>query len=238
MTRCKVKDCPNQQSSGYYHDKCVQHACSNFRCTYQKHPDNKYCDKCKCCLKDCQKEKTYGSNACYLHCCASCKINPYSSLNNEKLCGTCIKKCSDFLCKDPRLDNAKYCEKHICAIDGCFNRRFFNYMSIDHKYCKELHLCHHCKNLRDNPDDDKYCLNCLDHCFHWKCDKKKPLGHTGKLYYCDEHGCLECHNTYKHTFHFLREEISSEFCKDHYLCKIHGCEWYRLSDTDYCKKHS
>ena len=239
MTKCRVKDCPNQQSSGYYHDKCVQHACSQFQCTNQKHPDNKYCDKCKCCLKDCQKGHSYGSYACYEHQCDSCKKNPYSSLNDEKLCGICIKQCSDYFCKNMRVKDTKFCEMHICTIEGCFNRQYCEFSSNKmEKYCREAHLCHHCRKFRDNPDDDKYCLDCLNHCFFWACKKERPSGYKGRLYYCDDHGCLECHNTCKYSFHFLRKEISSGYCKEHYMCKKDDCEWYRISRSDFCQKHS
>lgn len=234
MVQCIVKGCTNHGL--FYNRKCASHTtCQSYSCKNEKNPDNKYCDACKCVVDKCQKQKTFHSSACYDHNCTRCGKIPYK--NDDKLCDICHCKCIVYDCKRNRLDNCKYCADHVCIIDGCTNP-CYSFMGKYEKYCSELHVCHRCKNIRNNPDDSNYCVECLSECFDWKCKIRRPSQHKGRFYYCDEHGCLECQQSSKHSFYFMREQIKSEFCKDHYLCKEEGCKWYRIFNTDFCTKHS
>lgn len=240
--KCKILSCNFDRTPFQGSDMCLGHTCYNWNCKNQKSLDNKeYCDSCRCVVKDCELQKSYNSIACYIHKCKRCSKNFFSD-NDEKKCDECIVLCNDLFCKKNRIENGTFCSLHTCEIDDCFQQRYmnkpFNGSENGERYCREYHGCNKCHEYRGDSTDPQYCNNCLNKCFFYKnCTVIKPHDHQNRFYYCNEHGCIQCNSMIKHTFTFLREKLNSEYCKNHYLCSVDGCRWYKINKSLFCKKH-
>lgn len=236
--KCKILSCNLERTPFKGSYMCDKHTCHNWQCKKEKSFTAKeYCDDCRCIVKDCDFQKSYNSVACYKHKCSRCFKNFFSE-NAEKKCKDCILLCNVFLCKNNKKYGSQYCQLHTCEMDNCFNRRYLDNSLNGEYYCRELHGCNKCHQYKHDSLDPQYCQKCLHTCFYGKCDVKKPPDHKERFYYCDKHGCIQCNSLYKHKFTFLREKKSSEYCKNHYLCDVNDCKWYKINDSKFCKKHS
>lgn len=233
--KCKLEKCNIERTLYKGSNFCKDHTCENWDCKNAKNIDDaKFCKQCCCVKKNCIEKKSFESEACYIHKCKNCNKKQFVDTNDEKLCDICIKQCTSIFCKDERMieKNSKFCKKHTCEIQNCLNRSYDN-----RKHCNEKHCCMKCFEYRGDSKDDKYCFNCLNKCFKYDCNKIRPKNHVEQFYYCNDHGCLDCNGHIKHTFYFLREKQKSEYCKNHYLCEYNNCKWYKINDSNFCKKH-
>lgn len=60
----------------------------------------------------------------------------------------------------------------------------------------------------------------METCLALSCPVKRPLQHTGP-YYCDEHGCADCHKEPRHWWCSQRKRVCSEYCEFHHEADLH-----------------
>lgn len=233
--RCTVKDCRQPRTLFKGSDKCADHTCHTWECKTIKPPENqKYCDGCRCTFAGgCQNNKSYQEQACYLHACRKFCKRPMDPSSDEKCCLPCSSTCDTISCGVERHPGSKFCKKHSCAVEGC-GGQVAKSGWVWQEFCN-THRCRKCSGLKTTPGID-YCGACLQFCV--LCRAPRPATHEGILYYCDQHGCLQCHAEPKHRYVFLREEATSEFCERHFLCARENCRWPRLERETFCRRHS
>jgi len=233
---CQVPSCGRPRTLFKGSVFCDGHTCRNWKCANTKqttHPD--YCQECECIMDGCALQKSFRSSACYKHKCVECSVRVKGD-NNENQCNVCVQLCNVIFCKEPRGGSGgQFCVSHTCEMPDCSRRRYRSVNGVpgthEERFCREEHGCRQCHGYRDGPDGH-YCTGCLDRCIYHGCDRPRPEGHSMRLYLCERHGCIQCHGAYKHRFTLLRERHASEYCKDHYMCPMDNCRWFKP-----CRSH-
>lgn len=154
------------------------------------------------CKGDCNMKKIYIVLSMALIMCVSITG---CSIKSPKLCK--VKEC-----KNEHVENAEYCDNHICMNDGC------DALKIGARYCEEHFACDLCANERC--EDSSYCLAhkcaiCNDKC----------LNGTRA---CAKHKCMiaDCGNA-----------TILKYCNDEHRCLASGCEELRIENEKYCSLH-
>ena len=201
---------------------CWEHRCDYLYCRNVKmntHP--RYCDSHKCDGPDCPHERYTnnwpGTSFCLYHACNKChrKLAVLGPCSIFKYCLDCGVRCGVIGCDLPSTDNnSRYCETHRCrypqcdlSVEGSFRDR-----PAESDFCQK-HRCIGCQGVRVEQEDLQYCSDCFSHCI--SCRTPRPSDYKGHYYYCDQHGCTDCHSFIKHRYEFLRQRIQSEKCRQH-----------------------
>jgi hypothetical protein len=130
---CEVRDC---RSGKWKEDVrgCYSHGCKYLGCKKLGNECGHGCPEetssiygTEFCMRDCFA----GSNFCWYHMCIQFSVTTLKMCSNSR--SKCmIHKCAAQNCSHSRLcDREKYCQYHICGIDGCHGQK---------EYCRQ-HRC-------------------------------------------------------------------------------------------------
>ena len=215
---CTAPFCKKEKTVYKGSEYCAKHTCANNFCKQLKTKTSKiYCDTCRCRYKGCEKQRSeYFSDAyCLDHFCDRCK-NGYreaSNQNGKRCCRVCLDKCEYEYgnCRNDKIADGRFCANHTCSMSDCLGQKM-----DEHLYCLKKHRCtvYKCQNLRTTSEENATkCDIHLSHCV--SCSEPRPVGFTG-AYYCDQHGCTQCHAQPKHSYRLNRKTIRSDKCLLHY----------------------
>ena len=189
---------------------CNSHTCEENECKNPTDFGKKFCHQCACAQRGCvHKRSVYRRHKfCLVHGCRRCTTRP--SMEGRQKCEDCDSRCHDpgNMCNASRARGSLYCDQHTCQEEGCFIRRH-DYQS----YCS-VHKCSRFCREKKSPGED-YCESCLQKCLALDCGVARPPLHKG-AYYCDKHGCAECHKERRHSWYSCRNKVFSTYCREHY----------------------
>ena len=216
---CEMENCQQQKSHPPSSLYCGDHRCESPTCSAPKALGKSFCKQCGCEKEGCPKVRkllTYQQlhSFCMDHHCVRCTTR--SRLENSTTCKKCALLCHQIgnTCLEYRIVDSMYCVRHTCHAPDC---KEYNHNDL-HSYCT-LHRCTTLGCLSQRSKSELFCGGCLQRCVERECHNFRPLHHLG-IYYCDHHGCMDCHAAPKYSFYERHQHVKSVYCKYHYKQNI------------------
>ena len=217
---CTIRGCQKKKTPFKRSAFCANHTCDDSSCKNIKMNDHpRFCNLHKCDGPDCSHERSTimwpGTTYCLYHTCSKCQMKlAVLGPGQFKFCTDCGVRCAIAGCDNPSTDNnSRYCADHKCLYPQCDPSIEGSYRDMPESSFCWKHRCKRCKGHRIHSGDAEYCGKCLYRCM--QCDAPRPSDHTARLYYCDKHGCTQCHTRVKTPYKFLGESRLSDKCCQH-----------------------
>ncbi|NDE13768.1 hypothetical protein EBZ80_02445 [bacterium] len=217
MRECHLPTCRKQRTPYKGSMYCGDHTCRDSFCRRPKTRIGAvFCDTCHCRYRGCEKDRAtyFSEDYCLDHFCDTCREGYREGRREDgkRCCRVCLGKCEYAYknCRADKVAGGRFCTDHTCSLPDCLAQKM-----DEHVYCLDKHRCkvYQCPNLRTTCEPDaKKCDEHMSRCA--VCAEPRPAGFTGE-YWCDRHGCTECHGTVKHSYRLNRETIRSEKCRLH-----------------------
>ena len=230
--QCEIQDCTREKShpSAY----CWKHRCANGgngrSCPHPTALGDTYCNHCVCGTEGCPKARhrcQYNywrmQHYCRNHRCTRCTTRP--RVEGFERCEDCLLLChkGGDMCHADRAPGSMFCVQHTCQVEGC---------AQDKDDCRSFcawHVCrtYQCQGLR-LVESDSFCRGCLWRCAERGCHNIRPLAlaeetfsladgnDKTRAYYCEIHGCTECHAAPRYSWTELRRFRKSVYCMHHH----------------------
>ena len=171
-----------------YHE-CEKEGCDKLRHPYGYRRQHRYCADHRC-----------------VRCMTRCRTNDSDRCED---CGLLCREAGN-MCSVGRAPGSMYCVPHTCGAEGCGESKY------DYRAFCTTHRCKTYRCLDQRSDSgSEFCDRCLERCVERGCNNLRPLGHPG-LYYCDHHGCAECHAAPRHEYRERRVAKRSVYCEHHH----------------------
>uniref|UniRef100_A0A6C0D1P7 Uncharacterized protein n=1 Tax=viral metagenome TaxID=1070528 RepID=A0A6C0D1P7_9ZZZZ len=213
--QCEIKDCQQQKSYPPSSLYCREHRCESPTCSAPRTLGKSFCKQCGCEKDGCPNVRKllryqYFHSFCMDHYCVRCSTG--SRLDHSTTCNECTLLCHQIgnTCFESRMVDSMYCVGHTCHAPDC---REYKYDDL-HSYC----ISHRCTTMgcwNQRSKSELFCGDCLQQCVERGCHNFRPLHHRD-VYYCDHHGCIECHAAPKYSFYERHQHMTSVYCKYHY----------------------
>jgi hypothetical protein len=211
---CEMENCRQKKSYPPTSSYCGGHRCESSGCVHPTFLGKAYCRQCTCEQEGCEKQRSRFDHQrfhrfCTDHRCVRCMTR--LRIKGSTKCEDCHPLCHETgeMCHSPRASGSMFCEPHTCRVNGCQEYKY------DHQSFCRAHRCTTlgCKNRRS--DSDVFCHQCLERCLERYCHNLRPIDHAGP-YYCEHHGCHDCHAAPRYTFRERRQVMASTLCKPHH----------------------
>ncbi|KAI0153948.1 hypothetical protein BJ166DRAFT_627812 [Pestalotiopsis sp. NC0098] len=243
---CNKDGCKNNKeikNSNLNSKFCSEHTCKEGECLEMEESALQRCKKHTCAWPTCFEPVTPKGDPkddfCARHrCCYVDSCNQDVQFSNGNRLKFCKNHCCEFGhgCDEQRQGTSVACDKHICVLTGCNNKRSDTAGSL---YCSDGD--HECKASACTRES--YTLSKSSYCIYHICREYQPpvncsgQGEQQKGGYCDKHERCEesgCNNV--RAVNSVGDRQTK--CSNHLSpCNAAGCSEPKVADRNYCSSH-